>query len=213
MNTTLLITRPFSDPATCYLFYWSKIVIESAKNTGFSVIDLKDKRANKKEFESIIKKTKPILVMFNGHGSGDCIYGNNGEKILIKDENDHLLEYKIIYVLACETAKSLGPSCIIKRALAYIGYKEVYIFTHIQDKVFKPLEDKEAGLYLSASNEIMLSLIKGLTAKEAVDRARTVYLRNIQKVLSGGSSQAYIARWLAWDMVNLTCLGDEHAST
>lgn len=68
MNRAFLVTRPNHDLTTNYLFYWSLLVIKKAKEKGFQVLDLKGRKANKKNFDSYIKRHKPVLVFFNGQG-------------------------------------------------------------------------------------------------------------------------------------------------
>lgn len=52
-DNTLLITRPFYDPATTYLSVWSEDIINHAKDKNLRVIDLKQKDANRATLESI----------------------------------------------------------------------------------------------------------------------------------------------------------------
>ncbi len=54
----IIITRPEHDPLTRYLSHWSTKIIESAEKKGNNVIDLRGKKANKKELEGRIKKTE-----------------------------------------------------------------------------------------------------------------------------------------------------------
>ena len=68
MNKILLITRPKHDVTVRYLFYWSKKIIKLAQEKSINVWNLEGKRANYREIESMLKKRKPSLVFFNGHG-------------------------------------------------------------------------------------------------------------------------------------------------
>ncbi len=83
----MLITRPNHDITTDYLYFWSKTIIDFARKAGFSVVDLSKKRANAKEFISILEKVNPKLVVINGHGSESSVTGYDNETLLNLDSN------------------------------------------------------------------------------------------------------------------------------
>ena len=74
-----LITRPNHDDVVHYLSVWSKDLINLAIKKGKNVIDLTDKKANKKRVTGTLNKTPVRLVMFNGHGDGAVWRGEPGE--------------------------------------------------------------------------------------------------------------------------------------
>ncbi|QQG40511.1 MAG: hypothetical protein HYV37_03000 [Candidatus Levyibacteriota bacterium] len=212
MPKTILITKPQYDPGTHYLFYWSTIYIKHAKDKGHQVLELDRKRANKKELTSVIKKMKPQLICFNGHGNYELIAGNNDESLVVTNENEEILKGTIVNILACSSGKLLGPSCIQKGTLAFIAYKEEFIFYFNNQKTSNPLSDERAKLFLEPANEVIHSLLKGHTVGEAYQKSQKVYLENIQKVLASNSSEGYLARYLFWDMRNQVCLGNQNST-
>lgn len=211
MPKTLLVTRPQYDSGTHYLFYWSTLYVKFARSKGHQVVELDRKRANKKELTSVIEKTKPRLICFNGHGNYNLIVGN--EEILIKiGDNESLLSGSIVTVLACSSGKLLGPACIKTGTLAFIAYKEDFIFFYNNQQTSNPLNDSRAKLFLDPANEIVYSLLKGHSVKESYKRSQRHYLQNIQGVLASDSSKAYLARYLIWDMRHQVYLGDQNAT-
>lgn len=108
MAEQLLITRPEHDYATRYLSAWAGKTFEIAKTKGYSIIDLRRERANRKEIESILNKRKPGLVIINGHGSDNLVAGQENEPLLIAGNNSYLLEGKITYAISCRSARGLG---------------------------------------------------------------------------------------------------------
>lgn len=176
---TVLITQPDFDKTTRYVSTWSEEVEEFSKSRGHKTIILKGKRANREEFESVIQKTEPQLVMFNGHGNDGQINGQEDEILLDSSSDENITKDKIIYALSCSAAKSLGNTCIKKRTKAFIGYKEDYIFIHDYPKISRPREDKKAQLFFKPSNLIPISLIKGNSAgnsyKGSRDLLRKIY--------------------------------------
>lgn len=212
MRKLLLITRPQYEPTTHYLFHWNQKVIDFAKKRDIDIIDLQRERANRKEFTNIVVKRSPRLILFNGHGSGDSISGQDNEILVKIGENENLLKNKIIYALSCETAKLLGPESVSKGAVSYLGYDDVFIFYYSYDKIDRPLEDKRAALFLEPSNQVAISLLKGHTTGDAHQRSKKSFLKNIQKLLTSESAETYLVRFLIWDMRHQVCLGNQDAS-
>lgn len=212
MNKILLITRPKHDITVHYLFYWAKNIIELAKDKSISVLDLDEKRANCKEVSSMLQKKEPSLVFFNGHGDDDCIMGHDNEVLLAVDKNEQLLSSKIVYSLSCRSGKKLGPKSIQSGTLGYIGYDADFMFFIDNDKLITPLEDKTAELFLKASNQVMICLIKGHSIKYSHERSKKVFRENRLKVANSESHDNYLIPYLLWDMQHQVCLGDENAS-
>lgn len=213
MNRMLLITRPDHDITTHYLSVWSKKIIELADKKNISVLDLKRKKANKKELKSRISKMKPLFIIFNGHGSNESIAGYDNEILIKIGDNERLLKSKIVYAISCKSAVELGPKSIIVGASTYIGYTGDFIFCNDTHKIARPLNDKIAKLFLEPSNQVANSLIKGNTGKESSKRSKKFFLRNIQKLLNSEAlpeSNQY-AKFLWWDMKHQVCLGNNDA--
>lgn len=213
MNDTILITRPRHDETTNYLYYWAELVIREAEKRNFRIIDLKEERANLSDFSGRMKKVKPELVFFNGHGSPDVITGHNNEVLVDVNKNEIILKNKIVYALSCSSAKNLGKSSIATGAKSFIGYNEDFVFMHEKDYATRPIEDKTAGLFLEPSNLVMTSLIKGNSAQESSSRSKKQFRRNIRKLLASESPQEDMSpvQWLYWDMLGQVCLGDGEA--
>lgn len=213
MSKSLLITRPFYDETTNYLFHWSKEIIEEAKKKNVQVFDLARNRVTKREVTSVLSKRQPSLVVFNGHGDSDRISGDAGEILLKTGENEELLKSKIIYAVSCKSAAELGSRSIRAGALSYIGYDDDFIFFYETDKLTRPLNDKTAKLFLEPSNRVAISLIKGHAAKSAHERSKAAFRQNIEELLTSESIDSYLARYLWWDMTHQVCLGDGDASS
>lgn len=213
MNKSLLLTRPNHDPLTNYLYYWCEKVIQQARKSGVKVIDLDKKRANSKEFTSIIKKTNPSLVSLNGHGDDETVTGFNNEVLIKARINEQLLAGKIVYVVACCSAKILGPSSIKNGTKVYIGYDDDFVLMYDEDKITRPLEDKTAELFLGPSNMVLISFLKGNDARTSHLRSKEGFKRNYQALMTTESSKVdkEALPWLWWDMSHQVCLGDQNA--
>ena len=211
MSGTLLVTRPKYDDTTHYLFYWAQEIINLAREKGIKVLDLDIERANKNEFESMVAKMRPSFIFLNGHGDADRIRGVDDETLIQAVRNEEVIKNKSVYALSCSSAKELGPASIDAGANAYLGYNDVFIFSYESDKLSKPLNDKTAELFLGPSNQLMVSILKGHTAKESYDRSQKCFLQNIQKLVTSESSDASLIPYLLWDKMHQVCLGNKNA--
>lgn len=206
--TILLITRPNYEKTTYYLFHWNKEILQEAKNKEIKIIDLSESRANRKEFQSVIAKMNPQLVILNGHGSSDQITGQNGEVLIKVGDNEGVLKGKIVYALSCKTSQALGPASVKKGCISYIGYSEDFTFWF---KNPRPLDDKWAPLFLEPSNYIPIGLIKGHSVKEVFEKAKSLYLKNIQMLIATKSLDSFLIPDLLWNMNNLHVDGSQEA--
>ncbi len=207
MPQALVITRPFYDPTTSYLNRFNLEVVKNAEKKLRSVVDLEGKRANKKEFESVIKKMKPDLIIINGHGNAELVLGNSSNEILVKvGENEYILKDAVVFSLSCSSAKVLGKASISAGAKAYIGYDEDFIYAYTDGFSTRAEQDPLAKLFLDPTSKIANSLVDGYSPEEAHVRGRTAFIENLQKVLLSNSKDEYLARYLIWDLTNQVCL-------
>lgn len=206
MPQSIVITRPFYDNTTAYLHRWNKRVVKEARENSTSFADLEQKRANKKEFESVVKKLKPDLILLNGHGGSDEILGNGHSTLIKVGDNEYVLKNSVVYALSCSSAKVLGPACMRAGANAYIGYKEDFIFVFSEGYSTRAEQDPLAKLFLEPTQKIALHLVNGNSPKDSHDKGISEFQKNIQKVLLSNSTEKYVARFLVWDLVNQVCL-------
>lgn len=214
MNKILLVTRPNHDPGTNYLYYWSSKVISFSNKKGIAVLDLSKNKAIRKNLESYLKKNKPKLIFLNGHGNKDSIMGFNNEPLITKDVNDQLLTGCIVYARSCDVAKGLGRSIIKKGTLAFIGYMKSYILGHSPESITSPLNDRIASLFLTPSNLIPISILKGNSAEHAHNNSLKAMRKNMRFMLSSDatSAQRDAARYMWHNIQNQVQLGNPSAS-
>lgn len=209
----ILITRPNHDLITTYLYYWSQLIIEEAKNKDIQIFDLAGKKANKNLLTSYIKKHNPTFIHFNGHGDSSLIAGHDNEILIEANKNDKLLSQKIIYALSCDAAKILGYSCVKNGTLAFIGYKRKYILAYDVKSYTKPLKDKLARLFLEPSNLITISILKGNTAGNSYRKSQDSMRRNFLYMISTKATalEKDAASFLWSDKKNQILIGDENS--
>lgn len=213
-NYSVVITQPDFDRATRYISLWSKEVEEFSISRGNKTIILKGKRANRREFESVVSKIQPHLIMLNGHGNDNEVMGQDNEVLLAENDNEIIIKGKIVYALSCSAAKSLGYECVKKGTKAFIGYSEDYIFLHTHPKMSRPREDKRASLFFKPSNLIPISLLKGNNVKDSYVGSKNLLRKTIIDLLHSEvyNEDRICLRYLVWNYSNLTLIGDKNAT-
>lgn len=211
MAKHLLVTRPEYDYTTRYISAWAEKYLKLAEQKGYAVVDLRRKRANRKEFESVTKKTEPAFVILNGHGNSDEVAGNDNETIIETNMNAEILADRITYALSCQSAKNLGAKIGSYPNTTYIGYKEDFAFVRLEKYGRKPTEDVLARFFLEPSNAIIVSLLKGHNTGDSFSRGQREFTKNIQMLLTSKikSADSSVLRFLVWDLKHLTLCGDK----
>ena len=172
------------------------------------------KRANAKEFNSVIKKIKPSLIVINGHGNGSSVAGYDDEPLVIAGQNEIILNKAIVYARSCKSAETLGPKSIKSGRKTYIGYDDDFVFVTEDNKLTKPLEDKTSEMFMEPSNYIVISLLKGHTTDDANQRSKKLFKHNIQKLTTSIATKEdnELIPYLVWDYSHQVCLGDPNVA-
>ncbi|MBU0457317.1 MAG: hypothetical protein ABH824_05165 [Nanoarchaeota archaeon] len=176
-----LFVRPSHDDVTSYLFHYSKELIKESELKGFTTISKNQEDANRNVVVNVIEKNDFEFIMFNGHGNTSMICGHNDETIIQLGDNDNLLKRKVIYALSCSSAAELGRS-VADEETTFIGYVDDFALgmdVYSQTSIHR---DKRARLFLEPSNLLVKSLLKGNSAKSAVDKAKKMMKDNISKL-------------------------------
>lgn len=209
----LLITRPAYELPTRYVSAWAQEVVDVAQRKGITVTELGPDRSTRKIVESVLVKRKPSLVMFNGHGSSSTIHGQDGEILIQAEDNEKTLHGSITYVVACDSAKQLGPAAVTAGAKAFIGYDRSFIFVANQHYARDPLKDSRAFPFFNASNMVMISLLKKHTVEESYRKSQDIFVKNISRLSTSeaSSDDLFDAQVLNWNMKSQKYLGDGEA--
>jgi len=209
----LIVTRPEHDVTTRYLSSWAGEIIDFAKKKGVIVYDLFKDKAIRTEFEGRINKLKPDVIFLNGHGGDDCVTGHDNGVLVSAQENSELLSDSITYALSCNSGKELGPKAVENGTIAYIGYSDEFIFMCDSNYIRRPADDPRAKPFMEVSNQIIVSLLKGNSAKDSSDRSKSKFADLSSRLLSSDADPDALqsAQFLWWNMRNQVCLGDMNA--
>ena len=160
----ILFSRPDYDSTLAYLYYYSKELVNYAKNKKHKILNREKEQANKFEIINLIKKQKPDFIVFNGHGDPDKIAGHKNE-IIISKTNPEVLSGTIVYSLTCSSGQKLGKLIVAKGGICFIGYDEDFNLGKDPNSEAVPRRDKIAKLFLEPSNILVKSLIDGESIK------------------------------------------------
>lgn len=200
MNKGLIITLPRHEYTVDYLSVSSKRIIQEANKRGIKVKELKDKSANRNDFETFIKSLDYKMVVFNGHGSEDTISGHDDIPIVQAGVNDSLLKRRITYARSCWAACILGEECMKNdKEGCFIGYKLPFMFYIDERWRSNPHKDNIAPLFLESSNLIPISLIKGNTTLHAHENSKKHVLKTIKNVLREGTEEGFLFAEKLWN--------------
>lgn len=139
------------------------------------------------------KKAAIRYITGAGHGSYDLFTGDYCEAVF-RVGNYHADEVrgKIIHLLACQSARDLGPDFVTSGAVAFFGYGEDFIF-------LTPLKD----LFLECDSEIDRGFADGLTASQVYARVIELYDRHSADLRASGKFRE--AAILEFNRDNLRC--------
>lgn len=181
MSDSILVTRPKYDDGTEYLSAYASEIIKDFKDK-FLIKDFEGQDANKENVERYMQNKNPKMLFLNGHGSESEIYGHK-DKTIFSLDNVSLLKDKITYSRACFSANILGPKAVEDNSGCFIGYIFPFSFWMSGERSATPLKDKTAGLFLIPSNELVISLLKGFSAKKANEISKKMMISNMRKIL------------------------------
>ncbi len=213
-SKTILFTRPNHDFATSYLFYFADNLIKEIRQIGeYNIIDLDGKKAIRKTFEQSMHKKNPRLVILNGHGSSDAVLGY-GEEVILGSKNIGLLNSKIVYAVACDSAERLGELAVDDgKADAYIGYNARFMIVIDPSRTTNLSKDKNILPFLKSYSSLVLSLLAGLTVEKSIENSKQEMRRLIRKYGVSGIRDEYgdaplIRYALFWNLCFLTGNGN-----
>lgn len=80
-------------------------------------------------------------------------------------------------------------------------------FLYDETKQTRPEQDKTAQLFSEPSNQVMVSLLKNHTPKEAHKNSKQSFFRRIRKLLSSQSTalESAAVKYLIWDIQHQVC--------
>lgn len=211
MKRGVLITLPRSDDVTEYLYAFSSPIIQLCLDKLIQIKKIENSEANKNNFEKVLKKLDYNFIVFNGHGSQNCITGHKEEPLIIVGKNEQILKNRITYARSCWAAAGVGKESMKNNSFGcFIGYKIPFMFLFDSTRISNPVKDNTAKIFFDTSNIVPFSLIKGNSGQEAHENSKKAMLKAINKALKNKDSEA-IAQVLWNNYMGQSLVGNKEA--
>lgn len=147
------------------------------------------------------------IIIGVGHGDEISFTGHNETVILEVGKYDpREVRGKVIKLLSCLTAVTLGPDLISNGAESFLGYKDDFVWVMDTDLTLTPWADTIAAPVLMPVIDGLNSLLDGKTAREAFDIELEGYSRNAEV-----EENELIKACLEFNHNNAVLLGDPEA--
>jgi len=125
---------PKFEEITSHSIKWFEKLVDEIKDK-VSVVELKEKEAVREKFEETIRKNDFDIIIFYDHGEADRLIGNDRRPVVDK-KNIHLLKNKVLYTMACLSARELGKEHFKNNGIFW-GYDEEFVFTEEEEELFE----------------------------------------------------------------------------
>jgi len=101
-----------------------------------------------------------------GHGDAVSFCGHNNQ-VIVDTLSIPDVRNKVIILIACETARELGPKLVEKGAASYIGFQEDLVWVVDADLAFTPWSDKLGATVMMPITNCVNAVLDGKTTGEA----------------------------------------------
>ena len=192
------------DIATGYTTEWAREIIEGLGTAGLEVHEFLGPFATPANFDAAVNSLDPYIIVILDHGSESAVYGQQDDRFIpiLGTHNHELMENRIVLVLACSSAITLGPACIEEGCLAYCGYTAKVGFYSLPEYL---------DGFMNCSLEFFRRVASGESLKQAKANSLAYYDRQIAAWTSsppdGKAPPARAA--LLRNRDNLVVLGDD----
>ncbi|RLE67013.1 MAG: hypothetical protein DRJ38_00135 [Thermoprotei archaeon] len=187
------VVAPEFDVVTSYSVRWAEEAIEKLREK-YVVRAMTGRPYTRQEVERVFERAFEMFVFYD-HGNEDALYGDENEKVIDLD-NVELLRDKIVYTMACLSAKKLGVEAWRRGCRVYWGYYEPFCFTLAEEHYFKRF-----------ANYGLMLLADGVPPAEAKRRTLQLGQQLIEELQKRGRYIA--AAVLKQDMEALRCYNGE----
>lgn len=205
----VLFIRPSYDTITSTLHQWADDVVSALQGSGaHNCRELSGARATRVNTDTQLQQPTDCVV-FYGHGDNGHLFSQHGPAAL-DQANDHRLARKLVYVVACDSAQSLGQDAVSKGAKAYIGYNDLFGIVWGGPETWFRRAANACILWMIAPPPNVVP-----SCAAAVNFAKSTYDHAIHYYSRGGGvghyNHALAAAWLRWNRDSLVRIGDGNA--
>ena len=202
------VARTDWEPATKNAYCFLGGVARACSLRGFNTSDIYRQHFVRSTVESTIHTKDPSFFVACGHGNETTLAGHFNEPVFVSCSNDHLLATRVVHLLSCLTAKTLGKTIIGKGGAAFIGYSEEFVFLNVSGVA---VEDKYAwGFMFADTMNGNTPLICGGTVRDAYNLIKSSFDKYIEwwSTQEDDPYASEVIKWMIWDRDCLQLYGD-----
>lgn len=208
------VARPLakdrSDPSHI-TYKWGKEIIDHALSHGVNAIDITDPWVEYSKITYLLKKHRPDMFIYTGHGCKNYLAIQNGCSITNGWKEDvcqnqcnlppnlDILKGMIVITFSCHSTSQLGKCAIRYGARAYVGFGDYMMFT--SDRLGSETLFKEALMPMA------IEVINGKTVGEAVEITKNELLSKAKR----WKPVKYLSIPMMWNHEYMEVLGDMNA--
>ncbi len=204
------VAKDLKDPSHT-TFKWGKEIIDYALSRGVNVMDITDPWVEYSKITYLLRKNKPDMLVYTGHGCKNYLSVHNGCSITNgwmedvcqlqcnKPPNLDILKDVIVVTFSCHSSSQLGKCAIKYGARAYVGFSDYLMFT--TDRL------GSENLFKERLMPLAIELINGKTVGEAVDITKNALVSGAKK----WKSIMWLSVPMMWNAEYMQVLGDMNA--
>jgi hypothetical protein len=178
----VLAVAPRFDEASGYSFKWYERLRDAVEGK-VELQELLGDTAIRAAFEGNLEAFRPDAIVFYNHGSEDCLCAQGGQDCVLDSKNVDKVAGKIVYTMACLSARKLGAQAYA-RGCVYVGYVEEFVFT----------VDEEA-LFGQAANSGFIAYVNG---EKDWAKVKQIMVEAFNRAMEQ-AKDPWAKMWLQWD--------------
>lgn len=199
----VLLIRPKHDYVTEVFHSWAAVTRDCLDGCGHTVKDCSRAAVVRTTVEDTLRRRPNLhVVLYYGHGSESSLQGQDLDNPVIDQGNCNLLKGKIVFTIACLSARELGPCACKAGATCYFGYDD-YFWVPID-----PSNGALDSLQACAERGMIEMCAKATTSRVARQRMYDRYTEEYDVWLAENFD---VALCLFWNREALTLVGDRNA--
>jgi len=178
MTVKLMAVEANDDlPTRATYAYRDQNLYQGLDPVATSLLTLRGPLATQVFFSDRVAIQSPDYLVGVGHGEEDVLMGYSRGAVIKRGTYQRAeVAGRIVHLLACHTARRLGPDLVKKGVRAFIGYNW---WVMVQDEIL--------GQFLECDTAIDAELLGGATVRQAYRRAIVLFDERIARLKAEGS--------------------------
>jgi hypothetical protein len=180
---TAVLVAPKFDDVTAISWRWAERLRQAVEALGWSIAELGGRPVSRTEVEDAVSRNPDASFVFYDHGSEDVLWGSESEAV-VDLRNVEKLAGRVVYTMACLSAKKLGATAYTQYSCVYVGYIREFAFT-----------PGDEGLFCEAANSGFIAYAKG---ESDWGKIKKIMVEAFNEAIAK-AEDPWTRTWLTWD--------------